>query len=204
MRPRSAMVWQIDLSVQPPSAKMTAMASASNSVQLELIGDVKDALAARKLDWWLFGGWGLDAHVGHLTRDHGDVEFWVARTDGDAVRDAMYSIGAEPVDTQPVEESREFVRCGVDFSSAFFDRNQDGSFGVKGRWSDWVFPPSSFGEAVGRIGGLVVPTMSIEGMLAMKEQYAALRNGKPLRSKDRSDIEVLRSLIDTSRRSNHP
>ena len=183
---------------------MTRMTSVSISAQLELIGAVKDALAARELGWWLFGGWGLDAQVGRVTRDHADVEFWVARTDGDAVRDAMYSIGAEPVDTQPVEESREFIRSGVNFSSAFFDRNQDGSFGVKGRWSDWVFPPNSFGEATGRIGGLVVPTMSIKGMLAMKEQYASLRNGKPLRTKDRSDIEVLRSLDNTSHRSNRP
>ena len=136
----------------------------------------------------------ISTHHGAVERDHGDVEFWVARTDADAVRDAMCSMGAEPVDTQPVEESRKFVRCGVDFSSAFFDRKQDGSFGVKGRWSDWVFPPNSFGETTGRIGGLVMPTMSIEGMLAVKEQYATLRNGKPLRPKDRSDIEVLRSL----------
>jgi hypothetical protein len=36
--------------------------------------------------------------------------------------------------------------------------------------------------------------MSIAGMLAMKEQFPTLRNGRPWRDKDVSDIEVLRVL----------
>ena len=80
-----------------------------------------------------------------------------------------------------------------------FDRNDDGSFGVLGRWSDWVFPPGSFGMSRGRLAGLEVPTMSPEGMLAMKEQYANLRNGAPLRDKDVGDIAALRALLDTTR-----
>lgn len=106
------------------------------------------------------------------------------------------SIGAEVVDCEPVEESRVFDRGGVDFSSAFFDRNRDGSFGVQGRWSDWVFPPGSFGKSTGELDGITVPTMSVEGMLAMKKQYATLRNGAPLRDRDVQDIAALEALID--------
>lgn len=169
---------------------------ASNSVQTRLLNDIQGALDARALGWWLFGGWALDAQLGRVTREHGDVEFWVERSNGDAVCDAMVSIGAETVDSQPVEESRAFDRDGVSFSSAFFDRNDDGSFGVQGRWSDWVFPPGSFGESAGELDGLVMPTMSVEGMLAMKEQYSTLRNGAPLRDKDVHDITALKALLD--------
>jgi hypothetical protein len=37
--------------------------------------------------------------------------------------------------------------------------------------------------------------MSVAGMLAMKEEFPTLRNGRPWRDKDRADIEVLRALI---------
>ena len=163
--------------------------------QLQLIADIRDVFDAEGLAWWLFGGWGLDAQQGQITRDHADIEFWVERTLADPVRDAMESLGAVPMDTQPIEESREFTRGGVIVSSAFFDRNTDGTFGVLGRWSDWVFPSGSFGESRGVLGQLEVPTMSVEGMLAMKQQYSALRNGGPLRAKDVRDIAVLESLI---------
>jgi len=170
--------------------------ASGNSRLIELIIDVKAELDSRALGWWLFGGWGLDAQLGEVTRNHGDIEFWTERSDADLVRDALLAIGAQLVGTQPVEESREFVRNGVSFSSAFFDCNDDGTFGVQGRWSDWIFPPGSFGDSTGTLQGHTVPTMSAEGMLAMKEQYASLRNGGPLRDKDVRDIAVLQTLID--------
>jgi len=169
---------------------------AGNSLQIRLIADIKSELTARGLGWWLFGGWALDAQLGQITRNHGDVEFWTERSDADSVRKALIAIGAQVVDTQPIEESRAFDRDGVTFSSASFDRNDDGTYGVQGRWSDWIFPPSSFGDSTGELDGLVVPTMSVERMLAMKEQYASLRNGGPLRDKDVHDIAVLTTLVD--------
>jgi hypothetical protein len=36
--------------------------------------------------------------------------------------------------------------------------------------------------------------MSVSGMLAMKEQFPHLRNGRPWRQKDIDDIEILRGL----------
>jgi hypothetical protein len=36
--------------------------------------------------------------------------------------------------------------------------------------------------------------MSVSGMLAMKEQFPSLRNGRPWRQKDITDIEILREL----------
>ena len=38
--------------------------------------------------------------------------------------------------------------------------------------------------------------MSVEGILAMKEQYSLPRNRRPLREKDVRDIALLRQLLD--------
>ncbi len=44
------------------------------------------------------------------------------------------------------------------------------------------------------LDGVPVLAMSVAGMLAMKEQYPHLRNGRPWRQKDIDDIKVLRRL----------
>ena len=160
-----------------------------------MIGEIERSLGEAGISWWLFGGWGLDARIGRVTRPHRDIEFWVARPDGDPTCAALVAAGFVALETQPIEESREFTRQGEVLSSAFFDAHPDGTFRPQGRWSDWIFPAGSFDAQSGRLGGLQVPTMSVEGMLAMKVQYAALRNGKSLREKDARDLALLRQLL---------
>ena len=45
--------------------------------------------------------------------------------------------------------------------------------------------------------------MSVSGMLAMKEQFPHLRNGRPWRQKDIDDIEILRALASGNRTDGH-
>jgi lincosamide nucleotidyltransferase A/C/D/E len=166
------------------------------SRQLTLLRQIRDAFSSSAIGWWIFGGWGLDTRIGRVTRDHGDIEFWVERTDGDPVRDLLFELGAFDLANQPPEESREFSRDdGLIFSSAFFDRHQDGTCRTQGRWSDWILPVGSFDGPVGRIDDLELPAMSVAGMLSMKLQYGSLRNGAPMREKDQRDVEVLRRLL---------
>ena len=165
------------------------------ALQLDQIRDIAAAMTAAGVSFWLFGGWGLDARIGRITRDHGDIEIWVAAGDADRTRHAIVGAGFTYAPNDYPEESYEYLREGIKSSSAFFLRNEDGSFSSRGRFSDWRFPPSSFTSPPGRFGDVAVPTMSVEGMIAMKEQYATLRNGKPLRDKDIRDLVLLRSLL---------
>ena len=168
--------------------------------QLDTILRVVDVLSAAQVSSWLFGGWGLDARLGRITRSHGDIEFWVQRSDAARSKASLVDAGARALKTQPPEEACEFVWDGVDFSTAYFDRRPDGVFWQpQGRWSDWIFPRDSFGNEPGVLDGVSVPTMSVAGMLAMKEQFPMLRNGRPWRDKDVGDMEVLRELLARQR-----
>ena len=163
--------------------------------QLRVIRKVIAATEAADIPAWLFGGWGLDARIGRITREHGDVEFWVERIRAERSKAVLVEAGATALTTQPPEEACEFIWDGVPFSTAYFDRQPDGSFGQPlGRWSDWLFPPGSFGDEPGMLEGTPVLAMSASGMLAMKEQFPHLRNGRPWRQKDIGDIEILRRL----------
>ena len=165
------------------------------TAQLRIIKAVVNALDEVGIPAWLFGGWGLDARVGRITREHGDVEFWVERADAGRSKAVLTGAGATALATQPPEESCEFTWDGADFSTAYFDRQPDGSsIQLLGRWSDWLFPPGSFGDEPGTLDGMPVLAMSVAGMLAMKAQYPRLRNGRPWRQKDIDDMVVLRRL----------
>jgi hypothetical protein len=150
---------------------------------------------------WLFGGWGLDARIGRITRAHGDVEFWVERRHAERSKVLLQGAGATALLTQPPEESCEFVLDDVLFSTAYFDRREDRSFcQPMGRFSDWLFPADSFGGDCVMLEGMPVLAMSVSGMLAMKEQFPHLRNGRPWRQKDIADIEILRGLASAEHR----
>jgi aminoglycoside-2''-adenylyltransferase len=168
--------------------------------QLRVIRRVIAVARAADISVWLFGGWGLDARIGRITREHGDVEFWVERVHAERSKAVLVGAGAAPLTGQPPEEACEFTWDDVPFSTAYFDRMPDGSFSQPlGRWSDWLFPPGSFGDEPGTLDGAPVPAMSVSGMLAMKEQYPHLRNGRPWRQKDIADIAILRRLAAEER-----
>ncbi|WP_152361161.1 nucleotidyltransferase domain-containing protein [Microlunatus speluncae] len=163
--------------------------------QLELIARITTVLGREARRAWLFGGWGLDARIGRITRDHGDIEFWVDRRDAAEVQRILIAEGAARQDTQPPAESTEFSWGDTWFSTAYFDARPDGTATPEGRWSDWVFPAGSFPEEPVEFAGLAARAMSVAGMVAMKEQYPGLRNGSPLRDKDLRDLDLLRSLL---------
>ena len=163
--------------------------------QLRVIRAVTNSLGTAGISAWLFGGWGLDARIGRITREHGDIEFWVERVHAERSKAVLEGAGATALATQPPEESCEFTWDGADFSTAYFERQPDGAFiQLQGRWSDWLFPPGSFGDEPATLDGTPVLAMSASGMLAMKEQFPYLRNGRPWRQKDIGDIEILRGL----------
>jgi len=163
--------------------------------QLQVIQAVADVLGAAGIPAWLFGGWGLDARMGHITREHGDVEFWVERIHADRSKAVLISAGANPLAKQSPTEACEFTWCGTAFSTAYFDRRSDGAFSQPdGRWSDWLFPANSFADEAVTLEGCWVLAMSAAGMLAM-EQYPQRRNGGPWRPKDIADIQTLRALV---------
>jgi hypothetical protein len=75
------------------------------TAQLRIIKAVVNALDAAGISAWLFGGWGLDARIGRITHEHGDVEFWVERTDAGRSKAVLVGAGATALATQPPEES---------------------------------------------------------------------------------------------------
>ena len=72
---------------------MTDDAGGKATEQLAAIESLDQALRAAGLDYWLFGGWGVDFWVGRVTRDHADIDAAVWRRDYDEIRAALLAAG---------------------------------------------------------------------------------------------------------------
>jgi hypothetical protein len=76
--------------------------------QLRVIRKVIAVTEAAGIPAWLFGGGGLDAMIGRITREHGDVEFWVERIHAERSKAVLVGAGATALTKQPPEEACEF------------------------------------------------------------------------------------------------
>jgi hypothetical protein len=62
-----------------------ALRSVTGNDHLSAIARLDKAFKRARIDYWLFGGWAVDFHVGHVTREHGDIDIAVWQSDLAAV-----------------------------------------------------------------------------------------------------------------------
>jgi hypothetical protein len=166
----------------------------ATAAQLALLREIDEAFAAAGTDWWLFGGWAMDAHAGRVTRDHADIELFVRVEDAAVARTTLTGRGfVAPPPVHP-GEGQPFLRDGQEVGVWFVTDDADGSPVTPGRWSDWPWPVGSFDGPRVRLGDLLLPVMSVAGLLEMKRGFAKHPHGAPLRQKDEADIVLLLRL----------
>jgi hypothetical protein len=168
----------------------------ATQVQLKLIAEVTSLLTAATIPHWLFGGWAVDFLVGEVTRPHSDIEFAVWRSDFPAVRRLLRRQGYADQGVEFTQEAANLRKNGQLLRLIFIERNERGEVVTPGPWSDWPWPDGSFGGARGRLGDIELPVVSPQGQLDTKDNYHRHPAGRPLRPKDRADLEHLRRLVD--------
>ena len=67
--------------------------SATQVRQLTALVDVAALLDRSGFGYWLFGGWGVDFHVGRVTRSHGDVDLAVWANDAEEIHSVLIASG---------------------------------------------------------------------------------------------------------------
>ncbi|GAA4698526.1 2''-aminoglycoside nucleotidyltransferase [Promicromonospora umidemergens] len=103
--------------------------------------ELTDALG---VDVWLDGGWAVDAHLGHQTREHGDIDIVLRTVDEPALRQAVEADGFADVWTAD-QRPCNFVMAHpdgrrIDFHLVDFDADGNGLYDGLGP----VFPAKAF------------------------------------------------------------
>jgi len=163
--------------------------------QLALMWQIAVELDTASLPWWLFGGWAMEAHAGRITRTHEDIEVFVWERDGDAVRHVLTGAGFFAPPGLHADEGQPFLKDGQEIGIWYLVRSDDGRVHTPGRWSDWPWAKDSFDGPRLDLAGVLVPVMSLEGLLDMKINFRHHPHGAPPREKDAADIELMQRLI---------
>ena len=133
---------------------------------------------------WLDGGWGVDALIGHQTRDHDDLDLVIPLCESDAARRTLTALGFALVEDEPTLcfVARDAGDRRVDVHTVAFDgeggalqRQEDGSF--------WRYPPEGF-SGLGRVVGSEVACLSAEAQVLCHLNYEPDET-------DRRDMELL-------------
>lgn len=147
---------------------------------------VLDALTDLECRFWLEGGWGVDALVGHQTRAHRDVDIDVDAASEPAVLQVLAGLGYV-IETDWRPNRVELVAPGhgwVDLHPLLLD--EDGSARQAALDGGFHAFPSSF-FTVGSIQGTPVPCVSVDAQ-------RLFRTGYELRDVDLHDLAQLETL----------
>ena len=136
--------------------------------------------------FWVAGGWGVDALIGHKTRHHRDLDLAIDAHDEPAALDVLGALGYRvETDWRPVRVELVLQNhAWLDLHPVHFDEVGHGrQADLDGRHFD--YPPDGF--TTGLVGGVVTPCLS-------REQQVRFHSGYDPGPKDLHDLAALKEL----------
>ena len=169
------------------------MAEAMTAEQAVTVYELLDAPGVR---CWVMGGWGVDALLGRVTREHKDLDLLVHRADLARYAEVTRSGGFDRLLEWPENQTLEID--GVTYDSAFVDAHPDGRQidvhvvdihdGEVVQFHDGPWPlPTDTLSGRGMLAGRAVRCVSLAAQLAMHSCY-------DLPEKHRADVRLLHAL----------
>jgi Aminoglycoside-2''-adenylyltransferase len=169
---------------------------ALTTAQLDAIAGVSSLLEREGLDYWLFGGWAVDFHVGRLTREHEDIDFAVWAVESDRIGRLLETAGWEHAPEVDEDGGTGYVRGGVRLELTFLVRDEHGSVRIPLRRGDVTFAGGSIGGDVLELEGRRCRVLDAESLMRTK---SALRDEESDQAKDTADLEALGEGAPTAR-----
>lgn len=160
-------------------------------MELAEVEGVLTDLAAAGCACWVGGGWGVDALVGHQTREHRDLDLALDAADEPTVLRVLSRRGYDvETDWRPVRVELSAAGSNwVDLHPVVFDGTGHGRQ-VRRGGEPFDYPPDAFSK--GTLAGLVVPCLS-------RTQQIRFHSGYPPRAIDRHDLALLEQIGPTAR-----
>ena len=172
-----------------------------NEAQLELIRELFAECESRNLRIWLLGGWGIDALLGRISREHNDIDILAEASSKENLLAAIEHIGGESAD-KPM--GWRFCKNNVRVDVTFILYAADGTPISDLKKEDpnvYPWPPSSFpDECNGRLPSLSCRAISWEAQYVAKAGYKDVFPDTALRSKDDLDLETIRRHVPLEKR----
>jgi hypothetical protein len=150
-------------------------------------------LEAEGVQYWLFGGWAVDFHVGSVTRSHSDLDIAIWVADLARVTALLRADGWVHVPDGAPAGSTAFTRGPVRVEVAFLQRDDaEGDPYTPigdGRRASWA--TGAFGNDIRTLAGVRARVIALP---ALREEKTGARDDALAVAKDRRDLETLERL----------
>jgi hypothetical protein len=159
--------------------------------QLSALADVGELLDLSGFDYWLFGGWAVDFHVGTVTRKHDDVDLAVWLHDAEAVG-ALLQAHAWQHKPHPGEDGGTgYERGSVRVEVTYLASDDTGQILIPLRDGSVLWSEEPLGNEVRELLGVRARVIPLALLRAGK---SSRRHDHDEAAKDRADFEALSRL----------
>lgn len=162
-----------------------------SDAQLEALDRLHRLFEDASIDYWLFGGWAVDFHVGAITRPHADLDAAIWLSDHARIAELLAGEGWVPASEGGEDGSTAYARGSVRLELAFLARDDHGEVYTPLRDGRASWAPGAFEDDVGQIGEV---RARVIGLRSLKAEKSEPRDDSVAAAKDRVDLATLAGL----------
>ena len=159
--------------------------------QLAALADVGSRLDAHGFDWWLFGGWAVDFHVGAVTRSHSDIDLAVWADEAEAIESAITTDGWEHEPVADEDGGTGYERRGIRVELTYLVKGEGGGVLIALRDRRMLWSDNSLGNDMLELVGTRARVVRLELLLRGK---STPRDDPAEAEIDRADFDALSRL----------
>jgi aminoglycoside-2''-adenylyltransferase len=159
--------------------------------QLSALADVGSLLGRSGHEYWLFGGWGVDFHVGAVTREHDDIDLAVWLDQAQAIGALLEAEGWRHAPTGDEDGGTGYERGRVRLELTYLTSDDAGRVFVPLRDRSALWSEEPLGDDERDLLGV---RSRVLGLPLLKHGKSSARDDPDEAAKDRADFQALSSL----------
>jgi hypothetical protein len=164
---------------------------ASNQEQLSALAETHELLTRSGIDYWLFGGWAVDFHVGWITRSHDDIDVAVWLEDHERIAGLLEAEGWKHAPESDEDGGTGYERDAVRLELTFLVPGDGGALYIPLRAGPVLWSKEPLASEVAELTGARARVL---GLTQLKRGKSHSRDDPGDAAKDRADFEALSQL----------
>ena len=159
--------------------------------QLAALAELAALLDRCGFEYWLFGGWAVDFHVGAVTREHSDIDVAVWARDAEAIGSLLQEGGWRHRPEPGEDGGTGYTRAGVRVELTYLERDDDGRTIIPLRERDVLWTDEPLGSEARELQGVRARVIALPLLRAGK---SSPRDDPDDAANDRADLHALSRL----------
>jgi len=163
----------------------------SHRQQLSALAQTHELFASSGIEYWLFGGWAVDFHVGSITRPHDDIDLAVWLDDHDRIARLLGAQGWQHAPDPDEDGGTGYEREAVRLELTFLVRGDAGEVYIPLRAGHARWLDEALSTEVAELSGVRARAV---GLASLQRSKSRSRDDPVEAAKDRADYATLSRL----------